>query len=516
MSAQTTHNRCRVPPGKTPVELYADFLKYLSRCIYDFIREGKIGGEYILDKLLAKNQVEYIIPHPNGWEFAQQKELRQAAVLAGLIPNTYEGHNRLHFVTEGEASLHFCIEKGLRADTLAEGVIIVDAGGGTIDISAYSMTASGMARVVVEEASSLAPLSSRNGRKSTSKAVLSLPFCPQCSSRLVLAKFARSPYEGDVQDIVDEFDKKVKPYFRCASEKQYIKCTSVRDNDPNLGIFSGQLHLSGAEVANFFEPSVQAIIQTVFRILKDHGISTVCLVGGLAASDWLFTKLKECFQLIVHIYRPDAHVNKAAADGGISFFIDHFVSTRVSRFTYGVACHVNFKERDPEHRQRRQKVIVSEVGKRELHDAFDVILQKGTRVSEETEFRRSYYVEKLRRDDLELNHIKQPIHCYEGSNPDPHWWDIEKSVSLVVTEFKNTHLLTLAFFRKVCTVTADASCIEKRKTGRSPKSPGPVYRMDYDIVLLFGGPELKAQLCWVEEGEEKRSPAEIIYNYSTD
>ncbi|ESK91373.1 hypothetical protein Moror_2720 [Moniliophthora roreri MCA 2997] len=487
MSAQTTHNRCRVPPGKTPVELYADFLKYLSRCIYDFIREGKIGGEYILDKLLAKNQVEYIIPHPNGWEFAQQKELRQAAVLAGLIPNTYEGHNRLHFVTEGEASLHFCIEKGLRADTLAEGVIIVDAGGGTIDISAYSMTASGMARVVVEE---VCPSECKFAGST---------FITERAQEYIKAKFARSPYEGDVQDIVDEFDKKVKPYFRCASEKQYIKCTSVRDNDPNLGIFSGQLHLSGAEVANFFEPSVQAIIQTVFRILKDHGISTVCLVGGLAASDWLFTKLKECFQLIVHIYRPDAHVNKAAADGGISFFIDHFVSTRVSRFTYGVACHVNFKERDPEHRQRRQKVIVSEVGKRELHDAFDVILQKGTRVSEETEFRRSYYVEKLRRDDLELNHIKQPIHCYEGSNPDPHWWDIEKT-----------------FFRKVCTVTADASCIEKRKTGRSPKSPGPVYRMDYDIVLLFGGPELKAQLCWVEEGEEKRSPAEIIYNYSTD
>ncbi|EEB88156.1 hypothetical protein MPER_14166, partial [Moniliophthora perniciosa FA553] len=108
-------------------------------------------GEYILDKLLAKNEIEYIIPHPNGWEFAQQKQIRRAAVLAGLVPNTSERHDQLHLVTEGEASLHFCIEKGLRADTLAEGVIIVDAGGGTIDISAYAVTASDMARVVVEE-----------------------------------------------------------------------------------------------------------------------------------------------------------------------------------------------------------------------------------------------------------------------------------------------------------------------------------------------------------------------------
>ena len=39
--------------------------------------------------------------------------MRQAAVKAGLIPDTSLGHSKVVFVTEGEASLHFIIETGV-------------------------------------------------------------------------------------------------------------------------------------------------------------------------------------------------------------------------------------------------------------------------------------------------------------------------------------------------------------------------------------------------------------------
>lgn len=65
--------------------------------------------------------------------------MRRAAILAGLVPDTTAGHARLSFVTEGEASLHFAIHNGLPTGAIrnGEGVVIVDAGGGTIDISSY-------------------------------------------------------------------------------------------------------------------------------------------------------------------------------------------------------------------------------------------------------------------------------------------------------------------------------------------------------------------------------------------
>jgi len=87
-----------------------------------------------------KDQLHFVLSHPNGWEGAQQAEMRKAALLAKLISDTAAGHARLSFVTEGEASLHFAVHNGLSRGVMenGEGVVIVDAGGGTIDISSYS------------------------------------------------------------------------------------------------------------------------------------------------------------------------------------------------------------------------------------------------------------------------------------------------------------------------------------------------------------------------------------------
>ena len=66
--------------------------------------------------------------------------MRRAAVLAKLIPDITVGHARLSFVTEGEAGLHFAVQNGLPIGVMknGQGAVIVDGGGGTIDISSYS------------------------------------------------------------------------------------------------------------------------------------------------------------------------------------------------------------------------------------------------------------------------------------------------------------------------------------------------------------------------------------------
>ena len=66
--------------------------------------------------------------------------MQKATVLAKLIPNTTAGHDCLSFVTEGEASLHFSVQNGLPRGVMENGeeVVIVNTGGGTIDISLYS------------------------------------------------------------------------------------------------------------------------------------------------------------------------------------------------------------------------------------------------------------------------------------------------------------------------------------------------------------------------------------------
>jgi hypothetical protein len=130
----------KIPPlplNKTVVEVLADFLGYLLECASSFIQETHGNGARLWESV--KDRLYFVLSHPNGWEGAQQEQMRKAAVLAKLIPDTTTGHARLSFVTEGEASLHFAVQNGLPAGVMknGEGVVIVDAGGGTIDISSY-------------------------------------------------------------------------------------------------------------------------------------------------------------------------------------------------------------------------------------------------------------------------------------------------------------------------------------------------------------------------------------------
>ena len=68
-----------------------------------------------------EDRTDFVLTHPNGWEGAQQGMMRIAAVQAGLIPANDEGHSHLSFVTEGEASLHFCVQSGLTNDAIKVG-----------------------------------------------------------------------------------------------------------------------------------------------------------------------------------------------------------------------------------------------------------------------------------------------------------------------------------------------------------------------------------------------------------
>jgi len=127
-----------LPPNKTVVEVFGDFIRYLMECTVAYIRDTHPNSAQLWESL--KDSIAFVLSHPNGWEGLEQSQMRQAAVHSGIIEDTKSGHAQLTFITEGEASLHFAIEQGVlkNADLKdGDGVVVVDAGGGTIDVSAY-------------------------------------------------------------------------------------------------------------------------------------------------------------------------------------------------------------------------------------------------------------------------------------------------------------------------------------------------------------------------------------------
>ena len=128
-----------LPPGKSAVDVLTDFIKYLFQCAKAYIQERHLAFSWSS----IEHSIEYIFTHPNGWEGVQQQQYRRAIEHAGLIPSTTEGQSRVHMLTEGEASLHYCVSNLVSMETAGQaprGVVIIDAGGGTIDLSMFSMT----------------------------------------------------------------------------------------------------------------------------------------------------------------------------------------------------------------------------------------------------------------------------------------------------------------------------------------------------------------------------------------
>ncbi|KAG6332938.1 hypothetical protein ID866_6154 [Astraeus odoratus] len=239
-----------LPPLKTAVELLADFMKYLFQCVRTYIEESHANGRDMWQSF--ESDIDFVLSHPNGWEGAQQAQIRRAAVMAGLVPDTPEGQARIRLVTEGEASLHYCLGCKHTADAFKGdvGVMIIDAGGGTIDISSYYMTSS---PPTIRE---IAPTECR---------LQGSIFITQRAEEHLEQKLLGSKFgsKEDIKQMKNEFDKTTKLRFSNPEEPSYIRFGTVRDKDPAFNIRSGQLKLPGSEVATLFEPSAEAIIAAV-------------------------------------------------------------------------------------------------------------------------------------------------------------------------------------------------------------------------------------------------------------
>ncbi|KAJ3815434.1 hypothetical protein F5876DRAFT_85802 [Lentinula aff. lateritia] len=454
-----------LPPDKSVIDVFADFLRYLFLCCRTFIEEtllpdGKSFWESVKDRIV------FVLSHPNGWEGRQQSSMRRAVVLAGLAPDSPEGQNRILFVTEGEASLHFCINNGLTVQSTQEheGIIIVDAGGGTIDLSAYSV--SNTDTNAFEEIS-------------RSECCFAGSIFVTKESRVYFEdKLQGTRFEEDVPRITECFDQTTKLQFRDRDEPSYVKFGGLRDREPNLDIRSGQMKIPGTIVARFFQPSVNAMLKAVVEQRREarKAITTVLLVGGFAASPFMFTKLKDDLgQLGLSIHRPDTHVNKAVADGGVSFYLDHFVSSRVARYSYGIECSNIYQASNLEHQIRGFYNSIE--GTRRVKNCFSLILRKGVQITELQEFRNPFVYYSYHR----LQSMTQTILEYRGIHKDPSWIDVDCNM-----------------YSTACTVTADTSEISATLVPRRNPTGSAYFQLKFDVVLLFGLTELKAQIAWQE------------------
>ncbi|KAG6369856.1 hypothetical protein JVT61DRAFT_13416 [Boletus reticuloceps] len=210
------------------------------------------------------------------------------------------------------------------------------------------------------------------------------------------------------------------------------KLANSQYGSPDIVQQMRELKLAGENVAKFFEPSVEAIVDTFEKQREAAAklqiqIKHVFLVGGYVASDFLYRHLQlhPAFSE-VQLCRPSSQVNKAIADGAVSSYVAPLVTSRASKYTYGVACIREYDQSLPDHRER-------------YHAQFTILSGiTGVQVLEQQEFRQSFVMECA--SPSELKALDDTIFAYCGDLLDPHWMDEEP-----------------ACFTELCNVVANTS-----------------------------------------------------------
>ncbi|RXW25677.1 hypothetical protein EST38_g183 [Candolleomyces aberdarensis] len=393
-----------LPSSKTVIQILSDFMRYLLKCAKAYIQDTHANGRDLWESV--EKDIDYVISHPNGWEGYQQTQMCEAAVMAGLVSDSEKDkERRITFLTEGEASLHYAIRNGLPSGALenGEGVVIVDAGGGTVDVSAYR----------------------------------------------------KQPDSGK-----DRFEEIAVPQSQLTIPSQYGPFTLYRFK--------------------------QALI------FAQH----VIVVGGFASSDWLFNQIDKALRSRgLNVIRPENYVNKAVSDGAVSFYLRRQVRSRVSKFAYGPIFSMNYDSENPEHRVHLQRgsVYVSATGRKRIAGSFKVMIPKNTKIQEKKEYRLSstYRFASI----STLKKVRNDIWCYRGNNSDPKWRDEDPEM-----------------YSKLCQIFMDLSYLPYKTLPKLDDQGGVYYEIDYDYLLFYQGVELKAQMAWLENGVEKRSPARVVYD----
>jgi hypothetical protein len=208
----------------------------------------------------------------------------------------------------------------------------------------------------------------------------------------------------------------------------------------------------------------------------------------------------------------DYRSGKPVADGAVSFHIDHLVTSRVARATYGIEIYKHYNPGDPEDYARRHTQFTDAAGHRCIPNQFSSILMKvtksntfihsvhadvlqGTQVSELREFRNPFYFVQKSRAACRTYSVK--IISYKGALKEPRWLNVEQCLA-----FHRWSKLTLissnsASFSTLCTIHADLSELSRTLLPqKSVLDRSDYYQVDFEVIILFGLTELKAQISW--------------------
>ncbi|KAL0948380.1 hypothetical protein HGRIS_010962 [Hohenbuehelia grisea] len=473
-----------LPPNTTVDDIFEDFLRFVKLQIQLCIQKSYADGLKLWNTLYPSMVV--VLTTPNGWEGIQQDRMRRAAIQAELVDA--DGGRRVRFVTEAEAAVLYAANTGSVEDWLVDGgnIILCDCGGGTIDITAYTIRQTNPLRL--EESS--APQCYLAGGVHVSNEAKTY-----FSGRLVGTEWDNV---DAIRRITDNFDRGAKKAFCDPSKPSYIQLDGHK-NDAALGIVRGRMKVSGEDIASFFRPSIDGIINGLNHAWENGNrlADKVIIVGGLAGSPYVYDEiLRWGARVGVSISRPDGPSTKAVANGALAWHLDCSVSARVARYDYGIEIGGLYDANVPEMADRK-RIRDPYDGLEYVHHLWSCIVSKDAKIKGKKEFSSSYWRPIGMEDKMEFS---QPILAFRKLNA-PKFIYFDDGYRL------------LPGFEILCSVEFNLQRAWDAAPVQISKINGAIYKdVWFTIHLTLVDTEVTARASWLENGVVVYSPAVITYD----
>ncbi|RUS33170.1 hypothetical protein BC938DRAFT_472784 [Jimgerdemannia flammicorona] len=337
-----------LPPGYTVLEIIADYFRCLHGVFCEELK--KSYGDTITPEAIA-----WYLTVPAMWSEHAKQQMRMAVVLAGIVPEEAQNDSsRLNIVLEPEAAALWCCEKA-NENMLQSGdaFIIVDAGGGTIDLTAHEIlrdnnTGAESLREIVEGIGG--PFGSTFVDDKFAKFVES-----RCGASVV--QNFRNTHKSEWFMLMKAWEQ-LKREFKgpeSFSGRNSEKCLEIprklcdQMDQQHLEDTRSNLVITLTDMLNMFDPIVDKALDLVEKHLdrsqkrlamkrKDVNakINRMCFVGGFSASKYLWRRAQEKFgdriEMVCPV-DPGSAVVKGAVICGLN---TRFITSRCARLTYGV------------------------------------------------------------------------------------------------------------------------------------------------------------------------------------
>ncbi|KAL6717539.1 hypothetical protein ACLMJK_005454 [Lecanora helva] len=362
-----------------------------ERITTDYMGALRKHAEQILryklpDSALKSTPVEYIITVPAVWSDTAQAKTRTCAQAAGMGVGA-----NLHIISEPEAAALYALDAMDPHNlTVGDTFVLCDAGGGTVDLITYTVSA-------------LRPILKLTEASPGTGSLCGASFLNRKFAEMLRVKLEDQPGwdEEVLEDAVKYFESVIKRQFRGTFGEEFlVPVPGVLDN-AELGIRRNKMTIPGTDIRAAFEPVLDEVLKLVTGQVKasKSPVKAIVLVGGFGQNAYLRDSIRqEVKDLKIEVMQsPNSWtaVVRGALMKGLASTSPNFakvsIAARAARKHYGLDVNTSFNAGEHDYNRRFWDACDGFYRISEM----DWFVKKGDLIEENKPFRLRYHRVRL-------------------------------------------------------------------------------------------------------------------------